>query len=558
MKSIALIAAMCLVVAPAFAAEHKLKFQTVSYENIDPNVADYLAPMQADIDALKQEVIDLREDVDALLDDATQPPDPGPDPEPDPTDTTIDIQEYGPYFSRGIPQAPAEFTATVVLRCDDDGGVGAVAACYPDWARVFSSQIGTLKDQHDWMLSATTDGRWRIRICAGGVVAEVSGGVLGTNLEQRVDVVYNGSEAILYVNGEREAGTGLTGMPCNRGYETFIGGANTGPQLTDKAWVDYIRVRSYALAASEIADEFAAEFPDHPTEPPTEPEVPELPEPPEGTSPYLPPEHAELGEMCAREGVIKCVSWDSGDLSEASMVIPAGSNVPQAVIGDVCFQGGGCLENTINGASGQNPTGYTVYNYPLVSSGTLYVAFRIKFTDDLQKKLRENPFPGHHGIKLMQLTPGSRSCDGAEIIWNDNTTTYASTGVTSMIYSCGGDPFWGPGNDLQPPHAACFRGDLNTLHGQGKWATDPPCAMMIDDKWHLVQIRADIGGGIKLWIDGRLVVDADKTKGGKIIGGPYGVAHIGNYMTGYSGEHPGRWRILYDSLIFSTNCITDC
>ena len=171
------------------------------------------------------------------------------------------------------------------------------------------------------------------------------------------------------------------------------------------------------------------------------------------------------------------------------------------------------------------------------------------------------------GMKFFQIVAGSRSCSSEEIVFYDNASSAWLTGVPGLVYSCSGWPVHAPNGDYQPIDGSnkepCKWRTVDAIRDAGTGMVGwEPCRVFEDDTWHQVELEVRIGDGYRLWLDGNLTVDS------QILppAGPYGRFYMSNYMTGYfsqamQGSHTygdGLWRIYYDNLIISRNCIANC
>jgi hypothetical protein len=177
-------------------------------------------------------------------------------------------------------------------------------------------------------------------------------------------------------------------------------------------------------------------------------------------------------------------------------------------------------------------------------------------------------------MKFFQLVAGTRSCSAEEIVFYDSVRNAWLTGIPGLVYSCSGHMVTS-GGDFQPvlpaqgvPSDNCnwqhIDSHRNYSNGTGTGTIGlPECHVMQDDTWHQIELEVRIDDGYRLWIDGVLVVS---TSGIREPTGPYGQIYLSNYITGYDGDlmagsgtfGDGLWRIYYDDLIVSTDCITSC
>jgi hypothetical protein len=131
------------------------------------------------------------------------------------------------------------------------------------------------------------------------------------------------------------------------------------------------------------------------------------------------------------------------------------------------------------------------------------------------------------------------------------------------------------GGDFQPnpaePSSYCNWEHIDSLRDYGSGtgtgiAALPECHVMENNTWHQLELEVRIGLGYTFWIDGTKIIDINNVRPPS---GPYGQIYLSNYITGYGlgGNHPmagngtfgnGLWRIYYDNLIISRNCIHNC
>lgn len=305
-------------------------------------------------------------------------------------------------------------------------------------------------------------------------------------------------------------------------------------------------------------------------EAPEEPEVPEKPEDP----PVIPPGD-EFAALCAGNGVIFCEGFDT-DLSQANKNrCPNPEQPPELcprIQSDMAYEGS-ALQFTTDGSLGSDMTGIVSFPFPGVSAGWVYAHMRIRFGDGIVAYNAADGFPGSKGDKFFIVAGDGETCNfpGGEVVVGDSR----KRGFVSMNHSCSpGVRNEIPKNnfDLQPIDGIV--GDC-TYHSH-KRDDISGCVQQKDDVWHNFEIAiypAQNGdrARVKLWLDGVLVIDWESKPNpssgfawkGK---GPYDEIYLTNYQTDHdrgadkgSGIYgDGLWRIWYDNLIVSTECITSC
>ena len=266
-----------------------------------------------------------------------------------------------------------------------------------------------------------------------------------------------------------------------------------------------------------------------------------------------------FAELCAEPGVLLCDGFED-DLSGADFYDGSSLGPDPEVTTTISYEGEKALQLTVNGGNGADVSGSVGYDFGPVNSGTFYVSMRIRFGDGLQAKTRANPFNGTSGMKHFQIVDGPNSCTSNSI----NSSDAWQRGLWQMAYSCSGHPFFHAMSNgdfnLQPDGVDDENGQCTyrNLNGSGV-PQNPACELLKDDVWHLHELEITIGAGVKWWVDGVLIVNQPHAYQAGTPQGPYDRIFLINYMTGYvGGSDPGLWRVWYDNLIVSRNCITSC
>lgn len=163
-----------------------------------------------------------------------------------------------PGFNAGHVAWPLNYTVTMVVNANS----------YSDYARMGSQAEGPLDPDHDFMVSASV-GSVRARVCTDGLTEVMIGGSLVTGQEQRFDVTYDGSIAVLYVDGLAAASFAKTGIPCSNANRDFMIGAQP-PGGTDVfvGTIPRVTIRDVAWTAQQVADDAGAVIPPPPPPPP--------------------------------------------------------------------------------------------------------------------------------------------------------------------------------------------------------------------------------------------------------------------------------------------------
>ncbi|MGI9489095.1 MAG: hypothetical protein ACR2RF_25060 [Geminicoccaceae bacterium] len=307
-------------------------------------------------------------------------------------------------------------------------------------------------------------------------------------------------------------------------------------------------------------DVLKALFDDHMAVYHTEP-VPK-PKPDPGPDPGPDPEPSEFDELCDGDGVILCEGFET-DLSAADanycgQAGTATTHCPE-IQSAMTYEGRGALQLTTNGSFSQDVSGWVAYRFPPVS--TFYVHMRMRYGDGYNAYKDSPGFPGD-GEKQFLLTKGPRTCTPDEIALSDvygqnfwQFYTWCGRGVGSKAIP----PPPAGDHDMQPVEgqtATCRFQNTNTGDING-------CVQIQDDVWHSLEMAVDLDNRrMKLWIDGHLVIDFTDIL---VSGDPYDQIALMNYMTKYFGTNAGDgtygnglWRIYYDNLIISRECITNC
>lgn len=289
--------------------------------------------------------------------------------------------------------------------------------------------------------------------------------------------------------------------------------------------------------------------------------------PPVEPPPVDPPPSDDFAALCDADGVLLCEPFD--DLSQATILFcPAGGtdlvHCPE-VQSDVVYEGGSALQLTTVGDWSQDVSGSVGFEFPDVTSGWVYTNMRIRFGDGYQAFKRSVGFRGSKGEKHFLLYGGNKSCSNQSVVSADSW----SRGIWQLYFACSPPVRVDLGNDfdIQPVEGqapSCLYTDVTYNSDRSG------CVQYQDDVWHSVEMAIHMEGRrTKLWVDGVLVIDwvgiSSTTTPNGASGPVYDKIRLLNYMTGYGRggnappQHPGKtWRIYYDNLIVSTECITSC
>lgn len=276
-------------------------------------------------------------------------------------------------------------------------------------------------------------------------------------------------------------------------------------------------------------------------------------------SPSPPP--TTFSDRCDMPGVVFCESFDvalglvtSVNLPQANVIDAGQGSIPPTISDSQVHEGTGALEMTTDGGVGPNVSGSVGFSFD-AGTGPVHVNWRMRFGDGYNANKATDNRLGANGEKHMVLFDGpAPSCTNQSVVVSD----IYQRGFWQMYYACSPDV-------REPADPGLY--DLNPKVGVTPTCTyvskPAGCVMILDDHWYDMEMAHYPGGKgrVKLWVDGVLVIDWIGTTWDP----PYDSVRIMNYITGFTGGHGGEgvygdglWRIWYDSLVVSTECISVC
>lgn len=427
------------------------------------------------------------------------------------------------------------------------------AASWSPYSRVIDMSGGSADQDADAQLTAS-NGSARARFCAGGSTVVLVGGTITTE-DQRWDLSYDGATVRLYLDGQQVTSAPKTGVPCNRGFDMWIGGTSAGQQFD--GYMYNVEVRDFMDSAAILAEH---EF-----------EV--------GANPPPPPT-GDFATACAGPSVVYCNGFDTQadkDRCGGDTSIQWNLTHKIAIDAAVFFEGAGALRLTIDDNNGFDMAGTLSCDHPDITSGSVFYSWQMRTGNNLQAIARLGGLGTFSGLKYFQATAGTRSCNAEEITLYDQFMNNWSTGALGMVPTCSGKAFH-EGADWQPVSGnldncgyTYFAGRTGSVPNNGLPNEDPPCDLMTDDTWHAITLEIKINQGVSLWLDNKLIISQGANPDGIVPVGPYGYVHFDNYGTGHSsGEMVARQNVIgwspvqslfpvyYDNFMVSTECVTGC
>lgn len=275
-----------------------------------------------------------------------------------------------------------------------------------------------------------------------------------------------------------------------------------------------------------------------------------------------------LAELCAGDGVILCEGFENGPRWD--FFNPSDGAMDPGITGNPVgvYEGKGAFRLVLDGNGGPDVSGSVAYDIP--AQNTVYMHAMIKFEAGLHANLSR--FTGSKGPKHFQFVEGKKSCSSDSV----NIVNPQSRNVWAVTNGCNGIPYrvrLASGDfNLQPigdtdmreyPDGACTYRHFtssNPIYESDLRPNPANCVVYEDDIWNRVELRISVNEGVKMWVNGTLVINMTTSDGSGGITDPRMRLFLTGYMTNHQSGSPANesWRVWYDNLIISKNCVTSC